>query len=585
MVQHGGPPSFTPPLPSLSSLRLVPAKVNEEAAEILRVFLDPMIESFDIFAIEETEYLLLQLARPLPRNNLDHRGFPIDGLLDNLFQGTIDLRSPIVDIMQVELQFHGKVASVNQSVCFRYVDMKIQSSQSSNPISIDLDGNEGKSVHIVTLGCSKNTVDSETLAGLLRRNRISLVDEAEGADAVIINTCGFIDLAKEESVNTVLEAAEMRRSGDIGALYVAGCLSERYRDDLEREIPEVDAWFGVTDFTNILRTINPNHRYDLISERYVPSGSRSAYLKISEGCDNPCSFCAIPLMRGGHVSRSADDILLEARHLASEGVRELVVVGQDTTYWGKDLFGERRLASLLEQLGNVRGIEWVRLMYAYPSRFPHDILPVIRETPTICNYMDMPIQHVSDAVLKSMRRGLSRKTMMKLIDRIKSEVPDIALRTTLIVGYPNEGEKEFEELLEFVRFAEFSRLGVFAYSQEENTVAWGMEDPIPAEVKGERIARIMEVQREVSARRNEELTGQTIKVMVEKEVEGEYICRSERDAPEVDGEVYVTSQVALKPGDFVQAEVTGSLDFDLFAEYRGMADLLGDPLLTSLPVL
>lgn len=442
-----------------------------------------------------------------------------------------------------------------------------------------------KRVHIVTLGCSKNVVDSETLAGLLRRNRIELVDRVDGADAVIVNTCGFIDLAKEESVNTILKAATLRAAGEIGALYVAGCLSERYRDDLEREIPEVDGWFGVTDFTNILRTINPNHRYDLISERYVPPGSRSAYLKISEGCDNPCSFCAIPLMRGGHRSRSIDDILLEARHLASEGVRELVVVGQDTTYWGKDLFGQRRLGELLEKLGNVRGIEWVRLMYAYPSRFPHDILPVIRETPTICRYMDMPIQHVSDPVLKSMRRGLSRRTMMRLIERIKEEVPGIALRTTLIVGYPNEGEKEFEELLDFVRFAEFDRLGVFAYSQEEKTVAHDMGDPVPAEVKQERIARIMEAQREISTRKNEALVGRTIKLMVEKETDGEYVCRSERDAPEVDGEVYLSSSEKLAPGDFVMARITGSLDFDLFGEYRGPAELLGEPLLNLLPIV
>ncbi len=461
--------------------------------------------------------------------------------------------------------------------------MKIQS---NNPIAPEkIARSDGKSVHIVTLGCSKNVVDSETLAGLLRRNRIRLVDEAEGADAVIVNTCGFIDLAKEESVNTILAAAAMRKEGDIGSLYVAGCLSERYQSDLEQEIPEVDAWFGVTDFTNILRTISPNHKYDLISERYVPPGSKSAYLKISEGCDNPCSFCAIPLMRGGHRSRSADEILLEARHLASEGVRELVVVGQDTTYWGKDLFGERRLAELLQKLGNVRGIEWIRLMYAYPSRFPYDILPVIRDTPTICNYMDMPIQHVSDPVLKSMRRGLSRKTMMGLIERIKKEIPGIALRTTLIVGYPNEGEKEFEELLEFVRFAEFDRLGVFAYSQEENTVAHDMEDPVPAEVKQERIARIMEAQREISARRNEALTGEKMKLMVEKELEGEYLCRSERDAPEVDGQVYVKTETVLKPGDFINAEITGSLDFDLFGEFLGMADLLGDPLPTALPIL
>ncbi|MGE3800531.1 MAG: 30S ribosomal protein S12 methylthiotransferase RimO [Candidatus Kapaibacterium sp.] len=442
-----------------------------------------------------------------------------------------------------------------------------------------------KHVHIVTLGCSKNVVDSETLMGLLRRNNITLVDEAHGADAVIINTCGFIDMAKEESVNTILDAVEMKKMGDIGQLYVAGCLSERYRSDLERDIPEVDAYFGVTDFTNILRTINPNHKFDLLGERYVPPGSKSAYLKISEGCDNPCSFCAIPLMRGGHVSRSLDDILIEAQHLASEGVRELVVVGQDTTYWGKDLFGERRLAQLLTKLGEVRGIEWIRLMYAYPSRFPHDILPVIRDTATICNYMDMPIQHVSDPVLKSMRRGLSRRTLMNLIEQIKKEVPGIALRTTLIVGYPNEGEKEFEELLEFVRFAEFDRLGVFPYSQEERTVAYDMEDPIPAEVKEERIAQIMEAQREISARKNAALVGTTQKLLVEKEVEGEYFCRSERDAPEVDGEVYITSNTLLKPGEFVEAEITGSLDYDLFGEYIRHADTVSDSWEKLLPVL
>ncbi len=476
------------------------------------------------------------------------------------------------------LQFNGQTARSDD----RFSTMKIQTTVEKDSRS---DRTTGARVHIVTLGCSKNVVDSETLAGLLRRNRIELVDRAEGSDAVIVNTCGFIDLAKEESVNTILKAAAMRSSGDIGALYVAGCLSERYRDDLQREIPEVDAWFGVTDFTNILRTISPNHRYDLISERYVPPGSRSAYLKISEGCDNPCSFCAIPLMRGGHRSRSMDEILIEARHLASEGVRELVVVGQDTTYWGKDIFGERRLAELLEKLGDVRGIEWVRLMYAYPSRFPHDILPVIQRTPTICSYMDMPIQHVSDPVLKSMRRGLSRRTMMKLIERIKEEVPGIALRTTLIVGYPNEGPEEFEELLEFVRFAEFDRLGVFAYSQEERTVAWDLGDPVPAEVKEERIERIMEVQREISARKNDALIGTTMKLMVEKEADGEYVCRSERDAPEVDGQVYITSPEALEPGDFVEAEITGALDFDLFGEFRRRAELLGRPMLNVLPIV
>lgn len=450
---------------------------------------------------------------------------------------------------------------------------------------ISLDSPSRKRVNVVTLGCSKNVVDSETLMGLLRRNNIELTDEAPGADAVIVNTCGFIDMAKEESVNTILDAVEMKKRGEIGALYVAGCLSERYRSDLERDIPEVDAYFGVTDFTNILRTISPNLKHDLISDRFIPPGAKSAYLKISEGCDNPCSFCAIPVMRGGHVTRSMDSILIEAQHLAGNGVRELVVVGQDTTYWGKDAEGERRLAALLGKLGEVRGIEWIRLMYAYPSRFPLDILPVIRDTPTICNYMDMPIQHVSDPVLKSMRRGLSRRTLMNLIETIKKEVPGIALRTTLIVGYPNEGEKEFEELLEFVRFAEFDRLGVFAYSQEERTVAYDMGDPIPAEVKQERIERIMEAQREISARKNDELVGTVQKAFVEKEVSGEYVCRTERDAPEVDGELYVTSETPLKPGEFVDVEITGSLDFDLFGEYVRHSDTHSDSWEKLLPIL
>jgi len=432
-----------------------------------------------------------------------------------------------------------------------------------NPIQIDF---PTKRVNVVTLGCSKNTVDSEALMGLLRKNNIQLTEQADGADAVIINTCGFIDVAKEESVNAILAAAAMKRDGRIGQLYVAGCLSQRYMDDLEDEIPEVDAYFGVTDFGNILKTINPNHKHDLISDRFIPEGSKSAYIKISEGCDNPCSFCAIPLMRGGHVSRSIEDILLEAAYLASEGVKELVIVAQDTTYYGLDLYGKRALATLLEKVAQVRGIEWVRLMYAYPAKFPLDILPVIAEQPTICNYLDMPIQHVSDPVLKSMRRGITRRTMMGLIEKIRAAVPDIALRTTLIVGYPNEGEREFEEMMEFVAEAQFERLGVFAYSPEENTTGYPLGDPIPAEVKQERIARVMELQRSISAAKNESLIGRRERVMVESETNGEYICRSYRDAPEVDGEVYVTSPLKLFPGEFVDVEITDAVDYDLFGE-------------------
>lgn len=432
-----------------------------------------------------------------------------------------------------------------------------------------------KTVNVLTLGCSKNTVDSETLMGLLRKNNIQLADEADGADAVIINTCGFIDVAKEESVNTILQAAAMKREGRIGNLYVAGCLSQRYMDDLEEEIPEVDAYFGVTDFTNILRTINPNLKYDLISDRYVPPGTRSAYLKISEGCNNPCSFCAIPLMRGGHSSRSMEEILIEANHLAMNGIKELVVVAQDSTYYGLDIYGERRLAGLLEKLAQVRGIEWVRLMYAYPSRFPLDILPVIASQPTICKYIDMPVQHVSDPVLKSMRRGHTRRALGELVGKIREAIPNITLRTTLIIGYPNEGEKEFQELLDFVAETEFDRLGVFAYSQEENTTAHPLGDPIPAEIKQERIDRVMQLQREISAKKNDRLVGKRERVFVESIAEGEYICRSERDAPEVDGEIYVTAPFPLQPGDFVEVEYTGAMDYDLFAEAVGDGPLAG----------
>lgn len=453
--------------------------------------------------------------------------------------------------------------------------IRMQSVQADPPL---------KRVNVVTLGCSKNLVDSEMLMGLLRRNNIELVDQADGADAVIINTCGFIDVAKEESINAILEAAEMKREGQIGKLYVAGCLSERYGDDMRKELPEVDAFFGVTDFTNILRTINPNPRHDLIGERYVAPGARSMYLKMSEGCDHPCSFCAIPLMRGGHISRPIEDILLEANHLAMNGVREIVLIAQDSTYYGLDRYGERMLAQLLEKVANVRGIEWVRLMYAYPAKFPVDILPVIAREPSICKYIDMPIQHVSDSVLKSMRRGMTRRTLMKLIEEIRAGVPEIALRTTLIVGYPNEGESEFDELLAFVEEAEFDRLGAFAYSLEENTTAHPLGDPVPREVKEERIARIMEAQRAISARKNEALVGRRERVFIESEQSGEYICRSYRDAPEVDGEVYVTSRTPLTPGDFVDVEYTDSADYDLFAEAIE-GPLSGELKLPSLNVL
>jgi ribosomal protein S12 methylthiotransferase len=451
------------------------------------------------------------------------------------------------------------------------------------PIQLDL---PSKRVAVVTLGCSKNTVDSEVLIGLLKRNNITLAEEADGADAVIINTCGFIDVAKEESVNAILEAAELKREGRIGELYVAGCLSERYMNDLEVEIPEVDAYFGVTDFVNILKTINPSYKHDLLGDRYIPAGTKSAYIKISEGCDNPCSFCAIPLMRGGHVSRPMEEILFEANQLAMNGVREILLVAQDSTYYGLDNYGERRLATLLEKIATVRGIEWVRLMYAYPAKFPLDILPVIADNPTICKYMDMPIQHVSDPVLKSMRRGITRRALLELIGKIRAAVPGIALRTTLIVGYPNEGEKEFQELLDFVEEVEFERLGVFAYSQEEDTTGHLLGDPIPLEVKQERIERVVELQRSISARKNEALIGTVERVFVESLSSGEYICRTFRDAPEVDGSIYITSTVELKPGDFVDVEITDAAEYDLFGEVVDPATISrGESSLPSLQVI
>ncbi len=454
-----------------------------------------------------------------------------------------------------------------------------------NPVPADL---PVRRVNVVTLGCSKNVVDSETLMGLLRHNNVELVEHAAGADAVIINTCGFIDLAKEESVNAILEAARLRRDGSIGRLYVAGCLSERYGDELRQEIPEVDAFFGVTDFARIIRTINPNPRRDLPADRFVAEGAHSAYVKISEGCDRPCSFCAIPLMRGRHRSRPLQDVLIEANALAVRGVREIVLVAQDSTFYGVDRDGKRELAGLLQAVANVRGIEWVRLMYAFPNGFPLDILPVIASEPAICKYLDMPIQHASEKVLRSMRRPISPERLRELIATIRREVPDIALRTTLIVGYPEEGEREFEELMEFVEETRFDRLGAFAYSLEEDTTAEPLGDPIAAEVKQERIERLMELQRSISVEKNESLVGRRERVLVDEVAAGEYVCRSYRDAPEVDGEVYVTSEVPLRPGDFVEVEITGAIDYDLFGEAIARVDLpraagpRGD---LSLPVL
>ncbi len=426
-------------------------------------------------------------------------------------------------------------------------------------------------ISIITLGCSKNTVDSEILMRQIEANRMTLVEDPNEADTVIINTCGFIDVAKEESVNTIVEAAELKKRGAIRNLYVAGCLSERYKNDLERELPEVDRFFGVTDFKNILETLGGSYKYELLGERHLTTPRHFAYLKISEGCDRPCSFCSIPLMRGGHVSKPLEDIVREARFLAAGGTKELVLIAQDTTYYGLDLYNERRLPRLLSELADIDGIEWIRLMYAYPSHFPLEALDVMRERPNICNYIDIPVQHISDGVLKSMRRGITRRATEELLGVIRARVPGIAVRSTLIVGYPNESESDFRELYDFVAEQEFDRLGVFLYSQEENTAAHILGDPIPHDVKEERRAAIMELQAGISQRRNEAKIGKRMRVLCDG-IEGGYaVARGEHDAPEVDNEVLIPVpefEGDVPVGAFVDVTVTEANEFDLIATTR-----------------
>ncbi len=419
-------------------------------------------------------------------------------------------------------------------------------------------------VHIVTLGCSKNTVDSETLAGHLTANQLELAGSIEEADTLVINTCGFIDQAKEESVNTILEAAELKRQGAIQKLVVAGCLSERYGSDLQSEIPEVDHFFGTEAYEQIIKAISPDLKYSLLGERILSTPSHYAYLKISEGCDHPCSFCAIPLMRGKHRSIPEDTLIASAKNLTSQGVKELVLVAQDLTYYGKDTNDERTLAHLIERMANESGAEWIRLMYAYPSKFPLDVLKVIRDNKNVCTYLDMPLQHASTEVLKNMRRGITRRTTEELLDRIRQEVPGIVLRSTFIVGYPSENERDVDELAEFISKQQFDRLGVFTYSQEDDTYAYILGDPIAAEIKEERRQRIMDIQKEISFAKNQQKIGSVQRVLIEEEINGEYRGRTEADAPEVDNEIYVRSASPLAPGTFVNVLVDDAIEFDLF---------------------
>ncbi len=427
-------------------------------------------------------------------------------------------------------------------------------------------------VKLITMGCSKNLVDSEHILAQLRNNDVEIVDDEDKCETVIVNTCGFIQEAKEESINTILRAVRKKEEGQVKNVYVAGCLSDRYKPELEKEIPEVDKYFGATDkkqtLIDLLNEIGINYKDNLIGEREVSTPRHYAYLKISEGCNNPCSFCAIPIMRGGHVSKPADQVLMEAQKLASKGVKELIIIGQDTTYWGFDIDKKRRLGYLLSEISKINGIEWIRLMYAYPSRFPDDLIEIIKDTPNICNYIDIPIQHVSDNVLKSMRRGITKKNQIELLERLRREIPGIAIRTTLITGYPDETEKDFIELLDFVRDFKFDRLGVFTYSHEESTYAYNLPDRIPVKEKRERQKLLLEAQRENSLQANNSLIGQEIEVILDRVENMQFVGRTYLDAPEIDQEVYINNNNDLSVGSIIKAKVYDTEEFDLFAESK-----------------
>lgn len=419
-------------------------------------------------------------------------------------------------------------------------------------------------INIVTLGCSKNIYDSEVLMGQLKANNKDVAHEEEG-NVVVINTCGFIENAKEESVNTILEFVDRKERGEVDQVFVTGCLSERYKPDLEREIPNVDQYFGTHDLPRLLKALGADYKKELVGERLTTTPSHYAYLKISEGCDRPCSFCAIPLMRGGHRSTPIEDLVTEASRLAAKGVKELILIAQDLTYYGLDIYKKRALADLLRELVKVEGIEWIRLHYLFPTGFPEDVLDVIREQPKVCNYIDIPLQHIADPVLKSMRRGTTMERTNRLLRLMREKVPGIAIRTTLIVGYPGETEDDFQLMKEWVREMRFERLGCFTYSHEENTHAFSLEDDVPAEVKQQRASEIMAVQQEVSASLNEKLIGRELRVLVDR-VEGDYfVARSEYDSPDVDNEILINAEY-LKIGEFSRVKITGATDYDLFAE-------------------
>lgn len=430
-------------------------------------------------------------------------------------------------------------------------------------------GHKSTKINVVTLGCSKNLVDSEVLLAQLKGNGIKAVHESKDDDAnvVVINTCGFIDNAKQESIDTILRYVDAKEEGIVDKVYVTGCLSQRYKDDLEKEIPQVDAWFGTRDLSRLLKVLKANYKQELVGERILTNPAHFAYLKISEGCDRPCSFCAIPLMRGSHISRPMEELILEAKKLAKNGTKELLLIAQDSTFYGLDLYRKRNLAELLKRLSDVEGIEWIRLHYAFPAGFPLDVLEVMKERTNICKYLDIPLQHGSSKMLQLMRRGITQEKTQQLLQTIREKVPGIAIRTTMIAGHPGETEQDFDELMTFIEKSRFERLGIFNYSHEENTHAYTMADDIPAEIKQERANAVMDLQQGISLEINQQRIGKTLKVLVDRKEGGNFVGRSEFDSPEVDNEVIIHAETEhLRTGDFVQVKVSGATEFDLTGE-------------------
>ena len=425
---------------------------------------------------------------------------------------------------------------------------------------------DNNKINVITLGCSKNTYDSEVLMGQLRSNNKNVVHEENG-NIVVINTCGFIDNAKQQSIDTILENVKKKNEGLIDKVFVTGCLSERYKPELKKEIPDVDEYFGTTEMPSLLKHLGADYKHELIGERLLTTPKNYAYLKISEGCDRPCSFCAIPLMRGKHKSTPIEDLVKEAKILAENGIKELILIAQDSTYYGIDLYGKRNLSKLLKELVKVEGIEWIRLHYAFPNGFPLDVLEVINSEPKICNYIDIPLQHISDKILKSMKRGASMDKINNLLQNFKNKVPGIAIRTTLIVGYPGETNEDFDLLKKWVKKSKFDRLGCFTYSHEENTGAFNLIDDVPEEIKHKRLNELMEIQSQISWELNQNKIGKTFKVLIDRKRGRYYVGRTQYDSPDVDNEVLIEAKSNfLRVGQFVNAKIIDASDFDLYAE-------------------